>query len=750
MSHQDSTNAAQITASGTKYTVFPLQPLTPAGECACSEGPACPRPGKHPSIRWGDLEAGQQVFGPGGHGLATGARSGVFVVDTDTPEADARFRAACEDEGWGLDTYTVRTPKGGRHYYYVWPGFPVRSSVGELLLQPGDVDARGKPNSKIDVRGDGGFAVTAGSPHKSGGKYETEINAAPCEAPDFLLDWSGLRGREIVASALAPIPVDVNTDEGRKRGELGIEACATMEESTQGSNGSLALFNLSLRLIRDLELPLTVAQGLVEQHYNPRCDPPWSAREIEHKLTDARDKSDRLPGLVPDDLLDRVIEDQEAARKATRTEHVSTRRQRDPSHRYSYKIGALAKNDSARKATLNEVIHHFGSESDAADWTGVWQFNSFLERVECVNPPMRLDAETNGLSNGDTVDLRSYLEHVGFLATNDMVFDAVTAAARANAYHPVREYLGGLEPCEGAIDELATHGLGLTDDLDRAYVRKFLIAAVRRILTPGCKVDSALTLHGPKGMGKSSFVFDLFGHAWSTDSIGSIDDEKGVGERIAGKWAVELGELRALKKADMRETVLQFIPRQSDRYRGAYARGNAIDRPRQCVFIATTNDKEIFQDPNGAEHRRFWIISPPRIDREWVLANRDRVWGEAHALALTNEPHWLDAEQEAEHFRRMRAWEIVDDREHAIRQYLVGCSEVTSQDIWRSLGNLGAVPKGEQMQIAKVLRQLGCMRNADTSKRTWLVPEALSREPLAPQEQARRAAIATAEGRLFN
>ena len=131
----------------------------------------------------------------------------------------------------------------------------------------------------------------------------------------------------------------------------------------------------------------------------------------------------------------------------------------------------------------------------------------------------------------------------------------------------------------GSIETLATEAMGLKQELEITYVRKFLIAAVRRALFPGCKVDTTLTLLGARGLRKSFFVPALFTEEWSSDCVGNIEDEKIVGEKLAGKWCVELSELRSLKRASP-ETVLAFMTRQKDRFRAAYARGNAKDNPR--------------------------------------------------------------------------------------------------------------------------------------------------------------------------
>ena len=55
----------------------------------------------------------------------------------------------------------------------------------------------------------------------------------------------------------------------------------------------------------------------------------------------------------------------------------------------------------------------------------------------------------------------------------------------------------------------------------RIVTRKVLLAAVTRIMQPGCKFDNMLVLEGPQGIGKSH-IFQLLGGDWFNDSLTSL------------------------------------------------------------------------------------------------------------------------------------------------------------------------------------------------------------------------------------
>jgi hypothetical protein len=94
--------------------------------------------------------------------VATGAPSGIAVLDLDSPEAIAYV------ESLGLPpTPTVRTARG-LHLYFRRPSTGIRNSV-----KVGGM--------KMDVRGDGGYVVGAGSVHETGVPYEWVIS--PDEVP---------------------------------------------------------------------------------------------------------------------------------------------------------------------------------------------------------------------------------------------------------------------------------------------------------------------------------------------------------------------------------------------------------------------------------------------------------------------------------------------------------------------------------------------------------------------------------------
>lgn len=71
-----------------------------------------------------------------------------------------------------FNTYTVRTPTGGEHYYYQQPSPPIGNSAGKL-------------GWAIDVRGMGGSIIAAGS-RRSGGEYRVACRQPVAPLPAWI------------------------------------------------------------------------------------------------------------------------------------------------------------------------------------------------------------------------------------------------------------------------------------------------------------------------------------------------------------------------------------------------------------------------------------------------------------------------------------------------------------------------------------------------------------------------------------
>ena len=226
----------------------------------------------------------------------------------------------------------------------------------------------------------------------------------------------------------------------------------------------------------------------------------------------------------------------------------------------------------------------------------------------------------------------------------DNVQEALERRCESNRFDPVADYFDSLQwDRKPRIDRWLIDLLGAEDTpLNRAFGRKVLIAAVRRVRQPGCKFDFMLVLEGPQGAGKSLALKILAG---SDDNFSDAplkwDDPQAQQEAVNGVLIYEVAELTGLRKADV-EHVKNFLSRTTDKVRPAYGRYR-VDRPRRCIFIGTTNggaSAGYLSDPTGA--RRFWPVAVGRIDLETLRRDRDQLWAEAAAHEAKGEALPID------------------------------------------------------------------------------------------------------------
>jgi hypothetical protein len=112
-------------------------------------------------------------------GCRTGPESGVFVIDLDvdaTKNIDgvAGFATLCEGKEAVPETFTTRTPRGGKHLYFVFCN-GVKNSASKIAVG-------------VDVRGEGGYSILPPSRRSDGKYYKTLAAGEPCEAPRWLID----------------------------------------------------------------------------------------------------------------------------------------------------------------------------------------------------------------------------------------------------------------------------------------------------------------------------------------------------------------------------------------------------------------------------------------------------------------------------------------------------------------------------------------------------------------------------------
>jgi putative DNA primase/helicase len=280
--------------------------------------------------------------------------------------------------------------------------------------------------------------------------------------------------------------------------------------------------------------------------------------------------------------------------------------------------------------------------------------------------------------------------------------EATRTIAARHAYHPVRDYLRGLEwDGNPRAETWLPRLLGVEDsELHRAYSLAFLISCVARVHDPGCKVDTVLLLLGQQGAKKSSALRALVGSAWFADTAIDIHD-KDARQALPGVWVYEWGELDAVKRSEQ-SAVKAFLSTQVDHFRPSYGR-YMVDVPRQTVFVGSSNEPEPLSDPTGS--RRFWPVTVGPIDLVSIADERDQLWAEA-AHAYTHGAHWwLDSDREIERAEAAHSHTTQDPWTVAVVEYVRLYGPCTSSEVLeKALGRpVAAQQRSDTSRVAAIL-----------------------------------------------
>ena len=303
-------------------------------------------------------------------------------------------------------------------------------------------------------------------------------------------------------------------------------------------------------------------------------------------------------------------------------------------------------------------------------------FNEMANRIQVTGPlPWERPEGNIFWRDADTAQLKSIIDirYLPFSSRNHDV--AFTKAADDRHFHPVRDYLNSLPEWDGIerVEDLFIRYLQADDTpYVRAVTRKTFAAAVARVYVPGIKFDCVPVLDGDQGIGKSTIVKDLVTPEYYSETLSLTDmDDKSGAEKLQGFWAVEIGELAGMKKADI-EKVKAFLSTCDDKYRPSY--GKVVEsHPRQCIIIATVNgERGYLRDITG--NRRFWIIKlhQKKQKKTWDFTPeyRAQFWAEAKEIWKSGEKLYLEGDiLEAAEEAQQSAMEV-DERVGMVEEYL--------------------------------------------------------------------------------
>lgn len=306
------------------------------------------------------------------------------------------------------------------------------------------------------------------------------------------------------------------------------------------------------------------------------------------------------------------------------------------------------------------------------------KFNELSCRID-VTKALPWDRNGSSITDTDLDNIITYMEATYGLHVDKQIERAIRIVASENHYHPVKEKLLSLS-WDGIsrLPDTLHHFLGVEKTpLSTEALKIFMLGAISRVFTPGCKFEYMLCFAGGQGAGKSTFLrFLAMNDDWFTDDVKRLDDDK-VFQHLQGHWITEMPEMLAVLNAKMVEETKSFISRQRDNYRTPYDK-YATDHLRQCVFAGTSN-KIQFLPMDKSGNRRFIPLEVNATDAEvHILDNElesriyiEQLWAEVMTIYLSGNYNLaLSKEMDRALIKEQIRFSPEDPMESAIRAYI--------------------------------------------------------------------------------
>ncbi len=244
-------------------------------------------------------------------------------------------------------------------------------------------------------------------------------------------------------------------------------------------------------------------------------------------------------------------------------------------------------------------------------------------RYDCIKKKLRINipGHTGTTDNADNTAITIIISLVTLNGmTTGQVPALVEAIADRNIYNPVASWILS-KPWDGvdrlpAVFETLKVREGFSLQLKRTLIYKWLLSATAAAILPnGFKARGVLTLQGPQGIGKTSWVMSLVSDNLLCEMVIKVDHllDPHNKDSILGAithWIVEIGELDSSFKKDVAR-LKGVLTSNSDKVRRPYAKTES-EYQRRTVFCATVNEENFLVDSTG--NTRWWTLPLVSID----------------------------------------------------------------------------------------------------------------------------------------
>jgi putative DNA primase/helicase len=228
----------------------------------------------------------------------------------------------------------------------------------------------------------------------------------------------------------------------------------------------------------------------------------------------------------------------------------------------------------------------------------------------------------------------------------------IVALGDLNAFNTVRQWIDS-KKWDG-VNRLPQFRATLTttkeypEDFKTVVIDKWMTSAVAAAYDPEFRARGVLTLSGPQGIGKTTWVNSLVNKPDLRKGVvltgHSLDANSRDSKMTAlTKWITELGEVEATLKNDL-PAFKAFITNDMDVFRRPYAAEDST-MPRRTVFCASVNSQFFLKDPTG--NSRFWTLRVDKVNYDHGLDMQQVFAQYKEEFYDKGATWWLTPEEEA-------------------------------------------------------------------------------------------------------
>ncbi len=521
--------------------------------------------------------------------IPTGDVSKIWVLDIDCKNGvngSETLEAMIEEHGFIPDTFRVQTRSGGFHLYF--------KNVEGLR------NSAGKIGHGIDVRAQGGYVIC---PPSAG--YSVTRDAPIIDAPQWLIAQA--MANKVPAQTTELTTLRDNKPQANDTERAGLYL-AKMPESIAGNGGHNALLAAASAMVNGFCLGETDAFDLLKNHFNGRCIPIWSDKELLHKIHEAQSKP---PSKPMGWLLN--AETQEVVSKPRRRREVPLPTSEDLMAQTESLIGIVAEADPRHAEMVVAILESMDRRGLAADATGALRWKSSRE-LAAVDLGGFCRAIAFDLRRRGPVNLGTVIETAEEMLHRD---------AQKRRQEILATMLGKPSSAAG-MAELRKWVYAVTNSVKEADVQAVAhwLWCVKRKQSGGhAERHLMITLYGPQESGKSRAAQAII-EPWAELADQKMEAASLTDERcrpaLAHRAIGLLDELSGLTRADAAE-LKATITADEIGYRPMRSNDRRV-LPMMMSFIGTSNKSiaELVHDTSGA--RRFYELQTP-AKCDWQAIN---------------------------------------------------------------------------------------------------------------------------------